>query len=344
MTASGDDDGAVLDLAEAWLGEGRLVALATVVRTWGSAPRPVGSHMAVAAGGGFAGSVSGGCIEAAVIAEAEAVLADHRGRTIDFAVGDAQAWDFGLACGGAISIHVAPLEPALLAALQAFRRQRRPVAVVTDPASGVHALVSGDGVACGGLALAGDAVARVRVMLGDDASGGIDGGLFVRSYGPPWSLVIVGATHIAQALAPMAALAGLTVTVVDPRRAFATPERLPGVNLVVGWPDEVLAADPPCGHTAVVTLTHDAKIDDPALAAALRSPAFHVGALGSRRTHARRLERLAAEGFAESDLARINGPVGLDLGGRAPGEIAVAILAEVVAARYGRRLSPSPVG
>jgi xanthine dehydrogenase accessory factor len=172
-------------------------------------------------------------------------------------------------------------------------------------------------------------------VMEDDASP-----LFVRSYGAPWSLVLVGAVHIAQFLAPMARLAGYDVTLIDPRRAFASPHRFPGLALRVGWPDEVMAGEPPGRQTAVVTLTHDPKIDDPALFAALRSKAFYVGALGSSRTHARRVERLSAGGLAMTDIARIAAPVGLDLGGRAPAEIAVAVLAEVIGARYGRQRDP----
>ncbi len=220
-------------------------------------------------------------------------------------------------------------------ALQDYRRQHHPVAVVSDLENDLQALVTAEEIG-GDLRLSPETTAAVRLMLTDDNSGFVEG-LFVRSYGPPWSLCIIGAVHIAQALAPMAELAGFSVTVIDPRSAFATESRFPHTRVVTTWPDEALAGMPPGPHTAVVVLTHDPKIDDPALAAALRSPAFYVGALGSRRNHERRLARLSESGFAPDQLARIAGPVGLDLGGRSVGEIAVSIVAEIVAARHGRR-------
>ncbi len=171
-----------------------------------------------------------------------------------------------------------------------------------------------------------------REALGRDRSGRIeDGGaaLFVQVFNPPARLIVVGAVHIAQPLVPMAALAGDAVTVVDPRGAFATDRRFPGVSLTDDWPDQALAALAPDRRTAVVTLTHDPKLDDPALMAALRSEAFYIGALGSRRTHAARLERLREAGFDDTELARIHGPVGLSIGARSPAEIAVSILAQI---------------
>lgn len=175
----------------------------------------------------------------------------------------------------------------------------------------------------------------------EDASSGIveraGGHVFLRVYAPPVRLVIVGAVHVAQALAAMARASGFHVVVVDPRRAFATDERFPGTRLVHAWPDEALADLTLDHRTAVVTLTHDPKLDDPALETALESPAFYVGALGSTRTHGRRLERLREAGVADPVLERIHGPVGLDIGARTPGEIAVSVLAEVVAELHGGR-------
>jgi xanthine dehydrogenase accessory factor len=220
-------------------------------------------------------------------------------------------------------------------ALQVYRRQQHPVAVVSDLASGLQALVTAEEIG-GDLGLSPETAAAVRRMLVDDRSGLVES-LFVRSYGPPWSLYVVGAVHITQALVPMAELAGFSVIVIDPRSAFASENRFPQTRVVTTWPHEALAGMPPGPHTAVVVLTHDPKIDDPALAAALRSPAFYIGALGSRRNHERRLARLSEAGFAPDQLARIAGPVGLDLGGRSAGEIAVSIVAEIVAARHGRR-------
>jgi xanthine dehydrogenase accessory factor len=162
-----------------------------------------------------------------------------------------------------------------------------------------------------------------------------DGDVFLHAFVPATRLVVVGAVHIAQALVPMATLCGLAVTVVDPRGAFATPERFPGVELSTAWPDDALAALAPDRRTAVVTLTHDPKLDDPALVVALRSPAFFIGSLGSRKTHEARRLRLLEEGFTQADLARIHGPVGLSIGARTPAEIAVSILAQLVATMRG---------
>ncbi|PKU22632.1 XdhC family protein [Telmatospirillum siberiense] len=226
--------------------------------------------------------------------------------------------------------------------LQELRRRREPVALVTDLRDGAQALfVPGKGGLPGTLALSDEQSAAIAGMLHQSVSGPLDEILFVRSYAAPWTLLVVGAVHIAQFLAPMARLAGFDVTLIDPRRAFAAEHRFPGLDLIVGWPDEVMEQTaPPTRQTAVVTLAHDPKIDDPALFAALRSPAFYVGALGSARSHAKRVERLTAAGFGPADIARIAAPIGLDLGGRAPAEIAVSVLAEVVGARYGRQRVP----
>lgn len=215
------------------------------------------------------------------------------------------------------------------------RRTRQALALVTRLADGVQAIVSGDEVH-GELKLGLAQVAEIRNRMRSDRSGTLDDGestLFIRCHVPAPRLVIVGAVHIAQALAPMAAIAGYEVIVVDPRRAFATPERLPGVSMSTEWPDTALARIGIDARTAVVTLSHDPKLDDPALIAALRSPAFYIGALGSTRTHARRIERLAEAGLGD-EAHRIHAPVGLDLGGRAPAEIAVATLAQLIQARY----------
>jgi xanthine dehydrogenase accessory factor len=218
--------------------------------------------------------------------------------------------------------------------LQAATAAGASAAVVTRLDDGLQTLFDGQRWD-GGLELAEDQRAGVQRMLVADRSGMLPGAenLFVRAYARPPRLIIVGAAHISQFLAPMAALAGFDVVIVDPRRAFANAERFPGVTLIDAWPDvafEKLHLDATC---AVVTLTHDPKIDDPALIAALGSPAFYIGALGSTRTHAKRVARLTEVGLGDK-VARVHAPVGLDLGGRSPREIAVSILAEVVQVRY----------
>jgi xanthine dehydrogenase accessory factor len=211
------------------------------------------------------------------------------------------------------------------------RAAKTPVVLVTDLTSGAQALVYLREVS-GDLPLDPDVVGRAREALHADESGTIEHGgkrLFFHVQNPPLRLIIVGAVHISQALAPMAGLAGYSVVIIDPRRAFATDARFPDVTLVGDWPDEAMAAMTLDRRTAVVTLTHDPKLDDPALQSALKSDAFYIGALGSKRTHAARLGRLKSAGFTDADCARIHGPVGLDLGALSPAEIAVSILAQI---------------
>ena len=227
------------------------------------------------------------------------------------------------------------MKRALLDRLLAERAAKHPVALVTEIPGGGQALVTEDGVE-GELTLDGAALNEIRPMLSRDKSGilEVEGRrLFVQCHTPPPRLMIVGAVHIAQALAPMASLAGYGVTVIDPRRAFATDSRFPGIDMRGDWPDEAMTALEPDRRTAVVTLTHDPKLDDPALQTALRSPAFYIGALGSKKTHAARQGRLARAGFSPEEIARVNGPVGLSIGALSPAEIAVSILAQITAIR-----------
>jgi len=223
------------------------------------------------------------------------------------------------------------MKRAVLDAARKARAGKGSVAVVTHLASGRQAVVQADG-AEGELELGDDQIAEVRTALRHDRSGTIGTGderLFVHAYNPPLRLILVGAVHIAQALAPMAGIAGYAVSVIDPRGAWATKDRFPDIALIDDWPDEAMEALTPDSRTAVVTLTHDPKLDDPALETALRSEAFYIGALGSKKTHANRLERLRARDFDDEALARIHGPLGLPLGGRSPGEIAIAALAQI---------------
>lgn len=221
------------------------------------------------------------------------------------------------------------MKRALLRDLQDARTQKRPIAVVTQIATGLQSLVTESDVR-GDLDLRPPLLADVRQRLKEDRSGTItDGDLFVHVHNPPLRMLIVGAVHIAQALVPMARLAGYDVAVIDPRRAWATLERFPDVDLVSEWPDDAMRTHRPDSRTAVVTLTHDPKLDDPALLEALASPAFYIGALGSTRTHARRLDRLREQGMDEVALTRIHGPIGLAIGAKSPAEIALAILGQV---------------
>jgi xanthine dehydrogenase accessory factor len=223
------------------------------------------------------------------------------------------------------------MKRAFLAQALAVSRAGRPAALVTHLKSGEHAIVGPDSVE-GGLGLDAAALGAVRMAIRDDRSTTVetaDGRLFVEVFNPPLRLIVVGAVHAAQPLARMAAITGYAVTVIDPRSAFATEERFPGVALTTDWPDEAMPRLKPDRRTAIVTLTHDPKIDDPALTVALKSEAFYVGALGSKRTHAGRSQRLREAGFSDADIARIHGPVGLSIGALTPAEIAVSILAQI---------------
>lgn len=225
----------------------------------------------------------------------------------------------------------------LFESMLAERAARRAFAIVTRLRDGAQALVSDEAVV-GDLALDDAQIDETHRRVLTDRSGALDAAdepLFVRCHARAPQLVVVGAVHITQALAPMAAMAGFEVHVIDPRRAFASPERLPGVLVSTEWPDEAMRRIGPDARTAVVTLSHDPKLDDPALIAALRSRAFYIGALGSTRTHAKRVARLTEAGLGDA-IGRIHAPVGLDLGGRAPVEIAVAIVAQLIRARYAK--------
>ncbi|MBX9860556.1 MAG: XdhC family protein [Sphingomonas sp.] len=298
------DNDSVLTAAAQW--QGARLALATVVSTWGSAPRPRGSHMIVHEDGRFEGSVSGGCVESDILATAAAVIAGAPAQLKHYGVADAAAWEVGLPCGGEIDVLVQPVSeagfaPALFDAIAEARASGARLSVATDTATG-------------------------QSVIGERE------GAFVNRYDPPRRLLIVGAVQIAQALSGLARELGIAVTVIDPRARFLTDERFPGVTLDDRWPDEAIAARRPDPATAIVTLSHDIKIDDPALTAALASPAAYVGALGSRRSHAARRERLAAAGVAATALDRIDAPVGLDIGAVGPAEIALSIAAAMIAA------------
>ena len=304
------DNDSVLAAAAAW--KGAPMALATVVSTWGSAPRPRGSHMLVHADGRFEGSVSGGCVEGDILDTAARVIAGEPFQVNSYGVADDSAWQVGLPCGGEISVMVQPVsaagfDPELFDRVNEARADGRSLTVHTDLATGHSDL---------------------RPLE--------TGAVFANRYDPPRRLLIVGAVQIAQSLAALAQTLGIDTVVIDPRGRFLTAERFPGVTLDDRWPDEAVAAWKSGPATAVVTLSHDTKIDDPALLAALASDAAYVGALGSRRSHAARRERLAASGVTPEQLDRIDGPVGIDIGAIGPAEIALSIAAAMVGAFHDR--------
>lgn len=332
---------AIPEQALAWHRAGRGAALASVVETWGSAPRPVGAMLAISGEGEIAGSVSGGCVEGAVVVEALEALEDGRCRVLEFGVSSEEAFAVGLACGGTIRVMVEPVgtgagwDPALLEALVAERAARRPAGVTTATGTWHRRLIGYDAAA---------------ERFDADRSGFDESGtVFTAVHNPPLRLAIIGGAHAAQPLALMARASGYDVTVIDPREAFASPARFPSEQISNDWPDEALARHGLDLRTAVVTLSHDPKIDDPAIMAAIRSPAFYIGALGSTRTHARRVERLTVAGFDDGEIARIDAPVGADIGARTPAEIAVSVMAEMTerlrrpATRPGRQTA-KPAG
>ena len=222
------------------------------------------------------------------------------------------------------------MKAELFCALEEALNKNATCAIVTDIEDGQQVLLQ-DSEVIGSLCMTADQLVSARKMMKEYLSGTIDDtNLFVRAYAPPLRMIVVGAAHIAQALVPMAQLAGFDVVVVDPRDSFVEASHLSDLRPVVDWPDDAMMALAPDNRTAVVTLTHDPKLDDPALVVALKSPAFYLGSLGSTRTHAKRLQRLKENGFSEKDLGRIYGPVGLNIKAKTPSEIAVAILAQVI--------------
>jgi xanthine dehydrogenase accessory factor len=338
---AGSDE--VLKQAIAWIDEGHGVALAVVVDTWGSSPRPAGSMLAINDSGAFVGSVSGGCIEPLVISEAIDIIADGEPQILEYGVSDKTAREVRLTCGGNLRVFVMRAPPR--AELEKMMGNP-PVTRVIDLANGATLMVDDASVA-GALQLSEDSLNQVHCLHKQGAGGtvireaGVE--LFVMTHTRPRKLIIVGAVHIAQILAPMATTIGFEVTVIDSRPAFARPERLPGVSIIQQRSGQAMQGLTIDSRTALAILAHDPILDDPALHAALESPAYYIGCLGSRRTHAGRLDRLHEAGFDEEALERLHAPVGLDIGGRSAGEIAVSILAEIIAVGNGKSLESQAV-
>ncbi len=328
------DGHGVLEAASDWLAEDGAVAIATVVDTWGSAPVPIGGQMAVARDGRFQGSVSGGCIEGDVIAEAEEIIASGKPKLLEFGVADETAWRSGLPCGGKVKVYVERVEAKgggaeLVTRAVEAQQQRRGLVIETRLADGTKTVFAREdrGVP--------DDIAQRFSTAKSQLKETPDGDVFLHALVPPARIVVVGASHIGQVLAEIAKLAGYEVQVVDPRSAFAAPERFPGITLHAEWPQDVLpkiGLDP---YTAVVALAHVGHIDDEALKLALKSECLYVGALGSTRNHAKRRERLLAAGITEAELARIRAPIGIDIGAQTPAEIAVSVMADIIRAVRG---------
>jgi xanthine dehydrogenase accessory factor len=320
-----------------WLESGRRVAQAIVIQTWGSSPCPPGARLVVNEEGEFEGSVSGGCVEGEVIEAALSAIREGVPRHLIIGVSDDQVWNVGLACGGEVSIFVARVDdPDTLKDIVKHFEMRTTSFVSLALDTGRMTLIDGGG-RNGGEA--------TRTGLGDrirlEVIAGTSRGQLVERFTPPARLIIVGAVHIAQHLAPIARQAGYAVTIIDPREAFASSNRFPDVTIVDDWPDQALEHMRLDRETAVIALAHDPKIDDPALISAVRSPAFYVGALGSRPTLAKRISRLAEAGLSDDEIARIRGPVGLAIGALTPSEIAISIMAEATSLLRADRIAAS---
>jgi xanthine dehydrogenase accessory factor len=318
----------VLAELERWRDRGDRIAMARVVATRRSAPRPVGSKLIVSARGELAGSVSGGCVESEVVEAARDVLAGGEPRLLTYGISDDLALTVGLPCGGEIDVWVDEPDPNLLERVAELVREERRGVVLVDLEDGTERLaLDGDDEATDGLIRAGHS--RVVELEGRR--------VFADVYGPPPRLLVYGAVDTADALCAAARATGWRTIVADARGRFATRERLPNADeILVAWPEDVLTQVRPDHTTAIVVLTHDDKFDVPMLAGALDSDAFYVGALGSRRNQERRRERLLEAGVDEAALERISGPAGLDIGAHTPAETALSILAEILAIRVGR--------
>ena len=304
----------ILQTLAAWDAEGLRAAWAIVVETERSTPREPGSALAVNERGDIAGSVTGGCVEPAVFEEARAVLAGEPARLVEYGIEDETAFEVGLPCGGTVRILIGPVDPDVVRELSAAIAEERAVELEVSVSEGARVVPAGK---------------RTEPELTD--------GVFHLPLLPRPRMYVFGAVGHAAALARVGRLLGYHVTVSDARARFVTSERIPEADeLVVGWPDEVLRDAPVDERTAICVLTHDRKLDVPALKAALASPAGYIGAMGSRRTTEARAAALREEGVGDKDLTRIRAPIGLDIGSRTPAEVAVAVAAEIVSVRRGR--------
>ncbi len=347
----------LLETVRAWQAEGAELGRAVVVRSFGSAPRPEGANLVVTADGRLAGSVSGGCVEGAAFEEIQQARAQGVSRVIRYGISDEQAWDVGLACGGTIDVLVEPfVRPEVVAAASGAGGEAVVIPLPGDsppPAFGPHPRGAGERPATAIVARADGSLAGTTGSADADAAIAaaardllLRGGsttveaagrqFFLEGYPAAARLVVVGAVQVAMPLIHIARELGYSTVVIDGRPAFATAARFPDVDrLVVGWPDEMAEEIGLGRDDAVAVLTHDVKFDEPAIVEALRRGCRYVGAVGSRRTQADRRARLRAAGVPDEQLDRLRGPIGLDLGGRAPAETALAIMAEIVAERYG---------
>jgi xanthine dehydrogenase accessory factor len=342
----------IIEKLDLWRQADEQIAITTVVETWGSAPRPVGSKMITTMTGGIAGSVSAGCVEGAVIQEAELVMNSKEPRLIEFGVADETAWEVGLACGGKIKVFVEPgfSLDSIYPEVKNYLMDGIPFVTITyleGPPDFVNKklLIGADGSLAGELSIrqeeSGVLNSRAMDFLEKEMSGTIslaDGSrVFIESHPLPPKLIIIGAVHLSEPLITIANTIGFDTILIDPREAFATEERFPHVGeLIQEWPQEAMGKLNLDKSAYIAVLTHDPKLDDPALQLGLTSDARYVGALGSRRTNQKRIERLRKAGLTEIQLSRLHAPIGVNLGGRSSSEIAVSIIAEIIKIRNER--------
>ncbi|MFQ5740767.1 MAG: XdhC family protein [Acidobacteriota bacterium] len=336
----------IIETINEWLRQKRKIALATVAATWGSSPRQAGSKMGITDRLEMVGSVSGGCVESAVVREASRVLVEKTPRLLYFGVSDDQAWEVGLSCGGQLWVYLEPLDQSWWNTVAGRLQENRPAATVTLLEEGrvgeKMVLSSGQEIAY----VAGAFDSREKQLLQEAAEESLGkrvpgrakvAGLevMIDLHLPRPRLIMVGGAHVAVTLQRLAREMGFRVILVDPRQAFASRQRFPDVEILHSYPDEALRELGVDSETYITVLTHDPKIDDPALCLALPSAAPYVGVLSSRKTHQKRLARLTSQGLEPHLLERIRTPIGLDIGARSPEEIALAIMAEIVAVRNG---------
>lgn len=305
----------ILTPMSVWLKENRKVSLATVISTWGSSPRPVGGQMAIDSNGEIIGSVSGGCIEGAVITEGINSINDGKTRVKDYGISNNMAWEVGLACGGELKVLIQPLDiqDKIVFSIVNSIKNREAVKLRIDCSNGLRII---------------DNALTNQTSLYDKEKNE-----FIHVIDPKPRLFVVGAVHIAQALISLAAITDFEIILIDPREHFATEKRFPNCKILTEWPDIALSRFNLDKSTHLVTLTHDPKIDDPALIYSLKKNIGYIGSLGSKKTHQKRCERLTSLGFSDNDINKIHAPIGLDIKGKTPAEIAVSIIAEIISFR-----------
>ncbi len=319
----------LLKKAKTWNKKKIKFAIATVIKTWGSSPRPTGSQMLVSENSEIFGSVSGGCIEGSVIAESLEIINGGKSKILKFGVSNEKAWEVGLTCGGEVSVYIENFNNYSDSLNEMIRsiNNRKPFSVAIDLENHKNYI---------NFQTSKDHVSEIAVKKPFSKLKNIHTGIsldekwFKYSYYPNSKIIIIGAVHIAQKLVPLSNSCGFSVEIIDPRKVFASRDRFPLGKLIEMWPDEYFSKNPIDKKTAIVTLTHDPKLDDPALFQALKSDAFFIGCLGSKKTHTSRIKRLIDAGFSKKDTERINGPIGLNISAKSPAEISVSIMAQII--------------